>query len=80
MRRGKKYIAIAQKIDRKKKYSLAEAIKIIKENSFAGFDETVEIHIKTNVNSKKGDQQIRSTVNLPFGTGKTKKILDCRLK
>ena len=74
MRRGKKYIAIAQKIDRKKKYSLAEAIKIIKENSFAGFDETVEIHIKTNVNSKKGDQQIRSTVNLPFGTGKTKKI------
>lgn len=74
MKRGKKYIAVAQKIDRKKKYNLSEAIKILKENKFAGFDETVEIHIKTNIDSKKGDQQIRSTVNLPFGTGKTKKI------
>lgn len=74
MKHGKKYRAVAEKIDRNKTYTVEEAIKIVKENKIAKFDETVEVHIKTNIDPKKSDQQIRSTVALPYGTGKTKKI------
>lgn len=74
MKHGKKYRAVAEKVDRNTVYALEEALKIIKENKTAKFDETVEIHIKTNIDPKKGDQQIRSTVSLPHGAGKTKKI------
>lgn len=74
MQRGKKYKAVSEKIDRNKIYSVEEAVKLIKENKIAKFDESVEIHIKTNVDTKKGDQQIRGTVVLPHGTGKSKKI------
>lgn len=55
-------------------YSLEEAVKLMKENKVAKFDESVEVHIKTNVDPKKGDQQVRSTVVLPHGTGKTKRV------
>jgi large subunit ribosomal protein L1 len=71
---GKKYRAVAEKIDRNKVYSLEEAVKILKENKIAKFDESVEVHIKTNIDPKKSDQQIRGTVDLPNGTGKSKKI------
>lgn len=74
MKRGKKYRAAAEKIDRNKVYEIAEAVKIIKENKIAKFDESVEIHIKTNVDAKKTDQQLRGTVELPHGTGKSKII------
>jgi large subunit ribosomal protein L1 len=74
MKHGKKYRAIAEKIDRNKVYSLEEAIKVIKENKVAKFDESVEVHLRTNVDVKKGDQQVRGTVNLPHGTGKSKRI------
>lgn len=74
MKHGKKYRAVEEKIDRKKIYSLEEAIKFIKENKIAKFDESVEIHIKTNVDVKKGDQQVRGTADLPHGTGKSKVI------
>lgn len=74
MKRGKKYRAVAEKIDRNKIYSLSEAIKIMKENKMAKFDETVEVHIKTNLDPKKNEQQLRGIVNLPHGTGKSKKI------
>lgn len=74
MKRGKKYRAVAEKIDRNKIYTVEEAVKLMKENKTAKFDESVEIHIKTNVDPKKGDQQIRGTVVLPHGTGKAKKI------
>lgn len=74
MKHGKKYRAVAEKIDRNKIYSLEKAVKIIKENKIAKFDESMEIHIKTNIDPKKGDQQIRGTVDLPNGTGKSKKI------
>jgi len=74
MKRGKKYRAAAEKIDSNKIYSIEEAVKILKENPIAKFDEAVEIHIKTNMDQKKGEQQVRGTVVLPYGTGKTKKI------
>ena len=74
MQRGKKYRAAAEKIDSNRIYSVAEAVKLLKENKIAKFDESVEIHVKTNIDPKKGEQQIRGTVVLPHGTGKTKRI------
>ncbi|MDZ4385168.1 MAG: 50S ribosomal protein L1, partial [Candidatus Moranbacteria bacterium] len=74
MRHGKKYRAAAEKISKDKVYSLEEAVKLMKENKIAKFDESVEVHIKTNVDTKKGDQQVRGTVVLPHGTGKTKRV------
>ena len=74
MFRGKKYKAVAEKIDKNKVYSIEEAVKMMKENKIAKFDESVEVHVKTNVDPKKGDQQIRGTVSLPHGTGKTKRV------
>ena len=74
MKHGKKYRSVAEKIDREKVYSLDEAVKIMKENKIAKFDESVEVHIKTNVDIKKSDQQVRGTVNMPHGTGKSKRI------
>jgi len=74
MKRGKKYRAIADKIDKNNIYTVEEAVKLMKENKLAKFDESVEVHIKTNVDPKKGDQQVRATVILPHGTGKSKKI------
>jgi large subunit ribosomal protein L1 len=72
MKRGKKYQAILKKLNKDKEYSLKEAIKFIKENKIANFDESIEMHIVTNIDAKKTDQHIRGTVTLPHGTGKTK--------
>jgi large subunit ribosomal protein L1 len=74
MQHGKKYRAAAEKIDKNKIYSLEEAVKIIKETKTAKFDESVEVHVKTSIDPKKNDQNVRGTVVLPFGTGKTKKV------
>jgi large subunit ribosomal protein L1 len=74
MQRGKKYRSAAEKIDSNRIYSVAEAVKLLKENKIAKFDESVEIHVKTNIDPKKGEQQIRGTVVLPHGTGKAKRI------
>lgn len=74
MQRGKKYKQMSEKVDRNKVYSIEEAVKLMKETKTSKFDESVEVHIKTNIDKGKTDQQIRSTVVLPHGTGKTKKI------
>jgi large subunit ribosomal protein L1 len=74
MKRGKKYRAVIEKIDRTKIYGIGEALKIVKENKIAKFDESVEMHVKLNIDPKKGDQQVRGTADLPHGTGKDKKI------
>jgi len=60
--------------DKNKTYSLDEALKLVKENAKAKFDESVEVHICTGINPKKGEQQVRSTCVLPNGTGKTKRV------
>jgi len=60
--------------DKDKAHFFNEAFKIVKENARAKFDESLEIHIRTGIDPKKGEQQIRSTVVLPHGTGKSKKV------
>lgn len=62
------------KVDKKKVYTLDEAIALIKETSNVKFDSSVELHVRLGINTKKSDQQIRATVTLPHGTGKTKRI------
>ena len=57
-----------------KSYTIDEAIELVKKHAHAKFDESVEVHIRTGIDPKKGEQQIRSTCILPHGTGKAKKI------
>lgn len=71
---GKRYTTAVQQVDRTKLYTLAEASELIKKVANAKFDETIELSIKLNVNPRKADQNIRSTVILPHGTGKTVRI------
>ena len=75
MKRGKKYLENLKKFDRTATFDKEEAIKIVKENATAKFDETVELHIRTGCDGRKADQQIRGSVVLPHGTGKTVRIL-----
>lgn len=74
-KRGKKYAAIASKLDKNKKYSVDEAIEFIKSNPSAKFDESFEISMKLGVDPRKSEQNIRGTVSLPHGTGKTVRVL-----
>jgi len=75
MKRGKKYKEAISKIDRNKLYEPAEALEVVKEISKVNFDETVEVHVKLGVDPRHADQQVRGTVSLPHGTGKTRKVL-----
>ncbi len=75
MRRGKAYKEAFAKVDHSKLYEPTEAIKLVKEIAIAKFDETVEAHIKLGVDPRHADQQVRGTVSLPHGTGKTLKVL-----
>jgi len=70
VKRGKAYSAVLEKIDRSKLYSPLEAIRLIRENRAAKFDETVDVAIKLGVDPRKADQQVRGTVFLPHGTGR----------
>lgn len=72
---GKKYMAAAEKIDREKLYEPAEAVKVLKDAAFAGFDETVELHIRTGLDTRHADQQLRGTIVLPNGLGKSQRVL-----
>ena len=75
MKKGKKYVEASSKVDSKKLYTVEEAIKLAKETSTTKFDSTVEVAFKLNLDTKKADQQLRGSLVLPNGTGKTKKIL-----
>ena len=75
MKRGKRYVDSAKKIDRTVQYESADAIKLVKENATAKFDETIELHIRTGCDGRHAEQQIRGAVVLPNGTGKTVKVL-----
>src|SRR5678815_1315299 len=71
----KKRKAVNAKVDASKAYSLKDASALVKEVNTAKFDASVDLHIRLGVDPKKADQQVRGTVNLPHGTGKTKKVL-----
>ena len=75
MKRGKRYSESAKLVDSKKLYSAKEAIEIIEKMPKTKFDQTVELHVKLGVDSKHADQQVRGTVVLPNGTGKTQRVL-----
>ena len=70
----KRMAAISAKVDKNKVYSIDEAIALVKETSGVKFNASVEVHAHLGIDPKKGDQQIRSTVVLPHGIGKTKKV------
>ena len=75
MRRGKRYQDSIKLVDTKKMYDPKEALDIIEKMPKTKFDQTVELHVKLGVDSKHADQQVRGTVVLPNGTGKTQKVL-----
>lgn len=74
IKRSKKYRAALEKFQGKAMFSLAEALKLLKETSIVKFDATAELHLKLNLDPKKDDQGLRGTLILPHGTGKTYKI------
>lgn len=74
-KKGKRYKALLEKVDLTKQYSLAEAVAIAKECATAKFDESLELHIRLGVDPRHADQQVRSTIVLPHGTGHTKRVL-----
>jgi len=73
-KRSKRYTNLATKITPGKNYTLAEAITLVKEAPLK-FDATVELHIKLGIDPKKSDQSVRGSVQLPHGTGKTKRVI-----
>lgn len=74
-RHGKRYRSLREKIDRHKVYDLAEAATLVKELATAKFDETVEAHFRLGIDPRKSDQNVRGTVALPHGTGKSVRVV-----
>ena len=71
---SKRYKAISTKVDRNKLYPLADAMKIVKENATAKFNESIDVAINLGIDAKKSDQTVRGSVVLPAGTGKTVRV------
>jgi len=68
---GKKYTEALAKVDREREYSTSEAVRLLKETKFSKFDESVEVHFRTGLNVRHADEQLRGTVALPHGLGKS---------
>ena len=75
MKRSKKYVEVASKIDRTKLYTVEEACNLVKETSVTKFDASVEIAMNLNLDTKKADQQLRGAIVLPNGSGKSARVL-----
>jgi large subunit ribosomal protein L1 len=74
-KKSKRVKALLEKVEIGKKYELAEAVALAKECATAKFDESIELHVRLGVDPRHADQQVRSTIGLPHGTGHTKKVL-----
>ncbi len=74
-KRGKKYLEVVQKVDRDRFYTPQEAVKLVKEVSYSSFDGTVELHLRMGLDPRRSEQQIRGIVRLPYGLGKTVRVL-----
>jgi len=74
-RRGKNYRNALEKIETDRAYEPQEAVKLLKETAYAKFDETVELHIRTGLDTRHADQQLRGTIVLPHGLGKSQRVL-----
>jgi len=74
MKHGKKYVEAKKLVDSTKKYSISEAVELAKKVAYTKFDPTLEVHVQTNANPKYNDQNLRWTVVLPHGTGKSVKV------
>ena len=74
-KRGKKYQEALKLVDRQKRYSLEEAVELVKKTNVAKFDATVEVSFKLNIDPRKAEQNLRGAVSLPNGTGKTVRVL-----
>ena len=75
MKKGKRYLECEKLIDKSKNYDAKEALELLCKMPKPKFDETVELHVKLGVDGKQADQQVRGTVVLPNGTGKTQRVL-----
>ena len=73
-RHGRSYVEAREKIDREREYSPHEAVRLVKESKRAKFDESVEVHIRTGLNVRHADEQLRGTIALPHGLGKDVKV------
>lgn len=73
-KKGKRYRALLEKVDLTKQYTISEAVALAKECATAKFDESLELHVRLGVDPRHADQQVRSTIVLPHGTGHTKKV------
>lgn len=74
MKKGKKYVEASKLVEKDKMYTVNEAVSLVKKTSTTKFDSSVEIAINLNIDTKKADQQMRGSVTLPNGTGKSKRI------
>lgn len=74
-RRGKNYRKAAEAVEKGKAYSLKEALELAAKTSVGKFDSTIEVHVNVNVDPRQADQNLRGTVSLPHGTGKTVRVV-----
>lgn len=74
MKHSRKYIDFRNRVDRRKRYAVSEAVSLLKENAYVKFDQSIEVAVRLGVNPKHADQMVRGTVALPHGTGKSVKV------
>lgn len=72
---GKRFTALEKQVDHDRTYTLAEAVTLVKSMANAKFDETIEMHFRLGIDPRHSDQQVRSTVLMPHGLGKTVRVL-----
>ncbi len=74
-KQGKKYTAALAKVDRERQYTPQEAMALVKETAYTQFDASVEVHLRTSLDPRQADQQVRDVVVLPHGLGKSVRVL-----